>query len=361
MFLINFIKKKLYGSNKINKKLDFKDVLLVPQHSLLKSRKKVSLERNFYFPNSKRRWVGIPLVVSNMDTTGTIEIAEELQKYKILTCLHKYYTKEDILDCKLDTNYFSISTGINDNDLKNLDEILSEKKDIKFICIDVANGYMQYFIDRCKLIREKYPDKVLIAGNVVTPEQIERINESKIDIIKLGIGSGSVCTTRLKTGIGCPQMSVILDCERKCKELGIYLMSDGGIKYPGDLGKAFVGGADFVMCGSVFAGHTESAGKVITEIINEKKVKYKIFYGMSSRKAMIKHTGKMNKYRTEEGKVVKMKYRGSVNGTVEDFLGGLRSTMTYLGCKNIKNLYRKTNFIRVNQQVSDTFSKRSEI
>ena len=361
MFLIKFIKNKFCGSNKNKKKLDFKDVLLVPQHSLLKSRKEVSLDRKFYFKNADRKWTGVPLVVSNMDTTGTIEMAKELQKYKILTCLHKYYNKEEILNSQLDPNYFAVSTGINDMDLVKLNDILTEKKDIKFICIDVANGYMQYFIDKCKLIREKYPNKILIAGNVVTPEQIERISESKIDIIKLGIGSGSVCTTRLKTGIGYPQMSVILECERKCKELGIYLMSDGGIKYPGDLGKAFVGGADFVMCGSVFAGHTESAGEIITETIDEKEIKYKVFYGMSSRKAMVKHTGKMDNYRTEEGKVVKIKHRGSVKNTIEDFLGGLRSTMTYIGCKDIQNIYRYTNFIRVNQQVSDTFNKGSEI
>tara|TARA_B100000963_G_scaffold346874_1_gene352604 strand:- start:8249 stop:9403 length:1155 start_codon:yes stop_codon:yes gene_type:complete len=333
-------------------KLDFSDVLITPRRSSLKSRSEAVLEREVYFVNSGQKWKGVPIAVSNMDTTGTIEMARELQKSKMLTCLHKYYSHQDIPD-DLDTDYFAISTGISEGDLMKLDETLTVLSDIKFICIDVANGYMDTFVSTCKALREKYPDKIIIAGNVVTPSQVKRLLlKAKVDIVKIGIGSGSVCTTRLKTGVGYPQLSAILECHRICRKLGGYLMSDGGIQNPGDLAKAFGAGADFVMCGSVFAGHIESGG----EIKEEEGVLYKIFYGMSSKRAMETHSGVMNSYRAEEGKVVKLKLRGHVNDTINDYLGGLRSTMTYVGAKTLKSLYNKTRFIRVNNQVNKIYN-----
>ena len=329
-------------------KLDFSDVLIVPRTSELTSRKDVNIERAFTFRHSGQNWNGIPLAVSNMDTTGTINMALEMQKHKVLTCLHKYYQSDDITD-DLDPEYFAVSTGISDNDLLRLEQIMNSHPNIKFICVDVANGYMEKFVDVCKQIRERYPKKIIIAGNVVTPEQVRRlIVVAKVDIVKLGIGSGSVCTTRLKTGVGYPQLSAILDCHNIAKLYGGYIMSDGGIQNPGDLGKAYGAGADFVMCGSLFAGHKESGGDIIEEDGNT----YKIFYGMSSKKAMVKHTGQMNAYRAEEGKVVKLKYRGLVKDTLDDYIGGLRSTLTYVGAKNIRSLYRNVEFIRVNHQVN---------
>ena len=329
-------------------KLDFSDVLIVPRTSELTSRREVNLERTFKFKNSNQIWTGVPLCVSNMDTTGTVNMALEMQKHKVLTCLHKYHEASDILD-QLDPEYFAISTGISDDDQLRLEEILTQKPSVKFICIDVANGYMEKFVNICKQIRDRYPNKILIAGNVVTPEQVKKLLlEAKIDIVKLGIGSGSVCTTRLKTGVGYPQLSAILESRFAAKLYGGYIMSDGGIQHPGDLGKAYGAGADFVMCGSLFAGHYESGG----DIIEEENGTYKIFYGMSSKKAMVKHSGQMNVYRAEEGKVVKLKYRGLVKDTLDDYLGGLRSTLTYVGAKNIKSLYKNVEFIRVNNQVN---------
>ena len=329
-------------------KLDFSDVLIVPRQSSLESRSQVNLEREFVFKNSNYTWSGIPIAVSNMDTTGTINMALEMQKHKVLTCLHKYYELEDLHE-SLDYNYCAISSGINESDINRLDNILTNKPNTKFVCLDVANGYMDKFVETCRSVREKYPDLIIIAGNVVTPFQVKRlIVDGGADIVKVGIGSGSVCTTRLKTGVGYPQLSAILECHKIARTFGGYIMSDGGIQNPGDLGKAFGAGADFVMCGSLFAGHLESGG----EIIEEENESYKIFYGMSSKKAMVAHTGQMNSYRSEEGKVVKLKYRGRVKNTLDDYLGGLRSTMTYVGVKNIENLDKKVKFIRVNNQVN---------
>ena len=333
-------------------KLDFSDVLITPRRSNLKSRSDAVLEREFYFKNSGQTWRGVPITAANMDTTGTVEMARELQKMNMLTCLHKYYSHIDIPD-DLDRDFFAVSTGISEGDLMKLDETLTTIKDIKFICVDVANGYMDSFVATCKEIRNKYPEKIIIAGNVVTPRQVARLmNEAKVDIVKIGIGSGSVCTTRLKTGVGYPQLSAILECHKVCRKSGGYLMSDGGVQHPGDLGKAFGAGADFVMCGSVFAGHIESGG----EMVEEEGVLYKIFYGMSSKRAMISHTGKMNSYRAEEGKVVKLKVRGHVFDTLSDYLGGLRSTMTYVGARNLKDLYNKVRFIKVNNQVNRIYN-----
>ena len=346
------LRKKISRKINLEPKLDFSDVLIVPKRSSLKSRKDTVLTREFVFKNSNQIWNGIPIAVSNMDTTGTVEMGLELQQYKILTCLHKYYNFSDIPE-NLDRDYFAISTGISESDIMKLDETINSIPDLRFICVDVANGYMDSFVETCKLIREKYPSKIIIAGNVVTSSQVTRLlREARVDIVKIGIGSGSVCTTRLKTGVGYPQLSAILDCHEACKKHGGYLMSDGGIQTPGDLGKAFGAGADFVMGGSLFAGHIESGG----QMVEEEGVLYKIFYGMSSKIAMVNHTGKMNSYRAEEGKVVKLKLRGHVNDTINEYLGGLRSTMTYVGTKYVHNLYKNVRFIKVNNQVNRIYN-----
>lgn len=348
----NRLRKKISRKINLEPKLDFSDVLIVPKRSSLKSRKDTVLTREFVFKNSNQIWNGIPIAVSNMDTTGTVEMGLELQQYKILTCLHKYYNFSDIPK-NLDRDYFAISTGISESDIMKLDETINSIPDLRFICVDVANGYMDSFVETCKLIREKYPSKIIIAGNVVTSSQVTRLlRDARVDIVKIGIGSGSVCTTRLKTGVGYPQLSAILDCHEACKKYGGYLMSDGGIQTPGDLGKAFGAGADFVMGGSLFAGHIESGG----QMVEEEGVLYKIFYGMSSKIAMVNHTGKMNSYRAEEGKVVKLKLRGHVNDTINEYLGGLRSTMTYVGTKYVHNLYKNVRFIKVNNQVNRIYN-----
>jgi GMP reductase len=332
-------------------KLDFNDVLILPKRSEYSSRSEVSLERTFRFKYSPYTWTGVPIMVSNMDTTGTIEMALELQKHKVLTCLHKYYKVVDLIDKDLDLDYIAVSTGIGDTDLENLDEIMREINP-KFICIDVANGYMTKFIERCREIRDKYPSKILIAGNVCTQQGVlELVVEGKVDIVKVGIGSGSCCTTRKQTGIGMPQMSAVVECADTAHGLDAHIISDGGLQVVGDFAKAYGAGADFVMSGSMFAGNTESGG----ELIEESGKKYKVFYGMSSSTAMNKYSGGIAHYRSSEGKTVKIEYRGDVRNTILDIQGGIRSTMTYIGAKKIKDIPKCTTFIRVNRQLNQIY------
>jgi GMP reductase len=332
-------------------KLDFNDVLILPKRSEYSSRSEVSLERTFRFKYSPYTWTGVPIMVSNMDTTGTIEMALELQKHKVLTCLHKYYTAENLIDKDLDLDYIAVSTGIGDKDLENLDEIMRQINP-KFICIDVANGYMTKFIERCREIRDKYPLKILIAGNVCTQQGVlELVVEGKVDIVKVGIGSGSCCTTRKQTGIGMPQMSAVVECADTAHGLDAHIISDGGLQVVGDFAKAYGAGADFVMSGSMFAGNTESGG----ELIEESGKKYKVFYGMSSSTAMNKYSGGVAHYRSSEGKTVKIEYRGDVRNTILDIQGGIRSTMTYIGAKKIKDIPKCTTFIRVNRQLNQIY------
>lgn len=335
-------------------KLDFSDVLILPKRSQYSSRSEVSLERTFKFKYSPYTWTGIPIMVSNMDTTGTIEMAREMQKHKVITCLHKYYTAKDLVKEDLDLDYFAVSTGISEKDLENLDEIMLEINP-KFICIDVANGYMSKFIEVCRKIREKYPQKILIAGNVCTSEGVlSLVMEGKVDIVKVGIGSGSCCTTRKQTGIGMPQFSAVIECGDIAHGLDAHIISDGGLQVVGDFSKAYGAGADFVMSGSMFAGHDESGGEKIWD--GESQKFCKVFYGMSSDTAMHKYSGGVAKYRSSEGKTVKIEYRGPVENTILNIHGGIRSTMTYIGAKKIKDIPKCTTFARVNRQLNTIYN-----
>jgi GMP reductase len=333
-------------------KLDFNDVLLLPKHSMYSSRSEVSLERTFKFKYSPYTWSGVPIIVSNMDTTGTIEMARSLQNHKVLTCLHKYYTWEDI-PMDLNKEYYAVSTGISQNDMSRLDLIMTII-DPKFICVDVANGYMSTFITCCASIREKYPEKIIIAGNVCTSEGVlQLVTNGKVDIVKVGIGSGSCCTTRKQTGIGMPQFSAVIECADTAHGLDAHIISDGGLQVVGDFAKAYGAGADFIMSGSMFAGHTESAGDLMTD---ENNKQYKIMYGMSSTTAMNKYSGGVAKYRSSEGKTVKVAYKGDVENTILDIQGGIRSTMTYLGSKQIKDIPKCSTFARVNRQLNTIYN-----
>lgn len=338
-------------------KLDFSDVLLLPKRSQYSSREEVNLERKLKFKYSPHTWSGVPIMVSNMDTTGTIEMALELQKHKVLTCLHKYYTSEDLKDKGLDIEYYAVSTGINDSDVENLDKIMTTIKP-KFICIDVANGYMSRFIESCSKIRAKYPDSIIIAGNVCTSEGVlELVMNGKVDIVKVGIGSGSCCTTRKQTGIGMPQFSAVMECADTAHGLDAHIISDGGLQVVGDFSKAYGAGADFVMSGSMFAGHNESGGELVEETKDDGTSKlFKIFYGMSSTTAMNKYSGGVAKYRSSEGKTVKIEHRGPVQNTILDIKGGIRSSMTYIGAKKIKDIPKCATFIRVNRQLNQIYN-----
>lgn len=332
-------------------KLGFKDVMIRPKRSTLKSRSQVNLKRQFKFMHSSTTWTGIPIMAANMDTVGTFEIALELGKQQLFTAIHKHYSVEKWKTFlskapKYITNFIAISTGTSEQDAEKLKAISELNKDLKFICIDVANGYSEHFVNFVKETHSQYPDKVIIAGNVVTGEMVEELLLAGADIIKVGIGPGSVCTTRIKTGVGYPQLSAIIECADAAHGLGGQIISDGGCTTPGDVAKAFGAGADFVMLGGMFAGHDESGGETIVK----KKKTYKQFYGMSSATAMDKHSGGVADYRASEGKTVEVPYRGKVEDTVKDILGGVRSTCTYVGAQRLKELTKRTTFIRVEEQ-----------
>jgi len=334
-------------------KLDFSDVLIRPKRSTLYSRSMVSLERTVKFPHSGQTWTGVPIIAANMDTVGTYEIYQILSKHKIITALHKFYTVKDYLYMReLNPDYFMVSTGIGDADFKKLQEIL-ETISVKFICIDVANGYMEKLVEFCSKVRKLYPDKVIVAGNVVTREITEElILRGGVDIVKVGIGPGSACTTRLKTGVGMPQLSAIMECADAAHGMNGFIIGDGGITCPGDMSKGFGGGADFIMMGGQFAGHYENPG----DLIVENGVEYKLFYGMSSEIAMKTHYGKMAKYRSSEGRTIKLKCKGNLEDTVLDFLGGVRSTCTYINAKCIKHMPKCTTFVKVHNQLNKVYA-----
>lgn len=338
-------------------KLGFKDVMFRPKRSRLKSRSQVDLNREFKFFHTGSNWSGIPIMAANMDTVGTFEMAKALYENNLFTAIHKHYSLKDwdIFLAKAPKNiyeFIAVSTGTSSKDADKLKQIFKEHPKLKFICIDVANGYSQHFVDFVKNIRDNYSDKVIIAGNVVTGEMVEELILSGADIVKVGIGPGSVCTTRLKTGVGYPQLSAIIECADAAHGLGGQIISDGGCVTPGDVAKAFGAGADFVMLGGMLAGHLESGGKLIEK--NGKK--YKEFYGMSSAIAMTRHIGGIAEYRASEGKMVEVQYRGPVKNTINDVLGGIRSTCTYVGASRLKELTKRTTFIRVSEQENTVYT-----
>jgi len=334
-------------------KLDFQDVLFKPKRSTLNSRSQVILERTFHFKNSKRDWTGIPIISANMDTTGTFEMFKVLRKAKMITALHKHYTlkdykgfidflkKDNSLD---DLDFLAISSGTSKEDQLKLIEIL-ELIPVYIICLDVANGYSEHFVDFVEEIRQLYPSHIIMAGNVVTSEMTEELLLKGADVVKIGIGGGSVCTTRKQTGVGYPQLSAIIECADSAHGLNGHIISDGGCTTPGDICKAFGGGADFVMLGGMLSGHEESGGETV--IIEGKT--YREFYGMSSEQAMIKYSGSVANYRSSEGKRVLVPYKGKVSNTINDILGGLRSMCTYIGALCLKEVSKRTTFIRVSR------------
>ena len=329
-------------------KLDYKDVLLRPKRSTLGSRKGVDLERRFVFPNCDQTWEGIPIVASNMDHIGTVAMARELDKHNMITCLHKYIAPDQI-DSSIPGNSVALTVGLKDRDWSMLDLLLRGNPDIMFICIDVANGYSERFSKYVKEVRKNWPDKVIIAGNVVTGEMTEELILNGADIVKVGIGPGSVCTTRIQTGVGYPQLSAVIECADAAHGVGGFIMADGGCTCPGDVAKAFGGGADFVMLGGMLAGHDECSGEVIGG--------QKQFYGMSSAAAMNKYSGGVANYRSSEGKCVKVPYKGLVSETVKSILGGVRSACTYIGARTLKQMPKCATFVRVTHQSNEVFGK----
>lgn len=329
-------------------KLDFSDVLFRPKRSTLSSRREVNLERTFTFKHSGLVWRGVPIMAANMDGVGTIDMARALQEQELFTCLTKDITE---IPHELNPYRYAVSSGTSDRDFQRLQSLITTYPYIQFICIDVANGYSEHFGEFVAKVRDTYKETVtIIAGNVVTADMTQELILRGADIIKVGIGPGSVCTTRIKTGVGYPQLSAIAECADAAHGLGGHIIGDGGCTCPGDVAKAFGAGADFVMLGGMFAGHDEGGGTVD---LTDNTV---TFYGMSSDTAMNKHHGGVAEYRSSEGRTVKVPYRGPVINTVRDILGGIRSTCTYVGASELKHLSKCTTFVRVNNQFNNVFS-----
>ena len=369
-------------------KLDYSDVLIRPKRSTLGSRKEVRMERKFQFANYDRdiaqpepdeyHYEGIPIMASNMDGVGTFEMADRLAEFKVFTCLVKTYSVQQLVDyfdsdMPMRREYVAMSIGIKDEDQHKFRTVYEQVGDqLKYVCIDVANGYSQRFIEYVKEFRQQYPGIVIIAGNVVTADQTQELILSGADIVKVGIGPGSVCTTRIQTGVGYPQLSAVIECADAAHGLGGHIIADGGCTCPGDVAKAFAGGADFVMLGGMLAGHDEGGGKVIvkyyqtnemvydvnSETLNKPKLeekKFVQFYGMSSKTANDKHFNGLKDYRSSEGRTVLVPYRGPVIVTLQDILGGVRSTLTYVGAQKLKQLAKCTTFIKVHNQFNRTY------
>jgi len=370
-------------------KLDYKDVLIRPKRSTLKSRKQVRVERTFTFRNYEANFPvktteddfnGIPIMAANMDGVGTFEMADTLAKQKMFTCLVKTYDVNELIEffnAGLDTRMQNVamSIGSSEADFIKLTEVYSAvTNNLKYVCMDIANGYSDHFAQHVRKVRENFPNIVIIAGNVVTGEMTEELILAGADIVKVGIGPGSVCTTRIQTGVGYPQLSAVIECADAAHGLGGHIIADGGCTCPGDVAKAFAGGADFVMLGGMLAGHDEGGGDVITKHYETSELVYELgshldkhtkkieskqfvqFYGMSSDAANTKHFGGLKDYRSSEGREVLVPYRGAVERTLQDLLGGIRSTCTYSGALKLKQLSKCTTFVRCTQQFNAVYA-----
>ncbi len=342
-------------------KLDFKDVLIRPKRSTLTSRSDVDIKRAFVFHHSKRTYDGIPIIAANMDTTGTTGMAQVLGALGLSVALHKHYSADESIaffqslpQAGLPSSCAFYSMGIGQADFEKFTTVMARASDlIHYVCIDVANGYTEAFINYVKKVRIAFPQLTIMAGNVVTGDITEELILAGADIVKVGIGPGSVCTTRKMTGVGYPQLSAVIECADAAHGLGGQICADGGCVVPGDLAKAFGGGADFIMLGGMLAGHDECAG----DIVERDGQQFKSFYGMSSSNAMDLYAGGVAHYRAAEGKAVLVEYRGPVADTVQEILGGVRSACTYVGAHKLKELTKRTTFVRVTQQLNDVFGK----
>ena len=329
-------------------KLDFSDVLIRPKRSALTSRFDVDMERTYTFYHSRKEWTGIPIMASNMDTTGTFSMHNELSQHGMITCIARHYNTNGIeWSQSTNKNKLCVMSGISSKEISEIMSVANTFPDVAFVGLDVANGYTINFVDSVKRLRNEMPDATIIAGNVVTGDMTAELILAGVDIIKVGVGPGSVCTTRIKTGIGYPQLSAVIECADAAHGLGGHIIADGGCNSSGDIVKAFAAGADFVMIGGMLAGHEECDGELIFEDDVEEPVGMQ-FYGMASQTAMERHGHSNREYRGEEGKTVTVPYRGAVEYTVLDILGGVRSACTYVGARRLKDLTKCATFVRVN-------------
>jgi GMP reductase len=340
-------------------KLDFKDVLIRPKRSTLNSRNEVDIHRSFRFYHTASEWKGFPLIAANMDVTGTLAMARALGRHGAMTALHKHYPEGALAEffASEDGAHAFYSLGVTATDLEKLAAV-KKRAAIRYLCLDVANGYSEKFLDTVKRVRDENPKSVIMAGNVVTGDMTEALILAGADIVKIGIGPGSVCTTRRVTGVGYPQLSAIIECADAAHGLKGLVCADGGCTVPGDVAKAYGAGADFVMLGGMLAGHDECEGEIRYEEREGEKVPVAMgFYGMSSQTAMNKHAGGVAKYRAAEGKTVETPYRGAVDGTMGEIMGGVRSMMTYIGATQLKEVPKRTTFVMVTAQTNDVFGR----
>jgi len=342
-----------------DQKFDFSDVLIRPKRSTLNSRADVDIKRSFRFLHSGKDWTGLPIIASNMDVVGTFKMSSGLRPFGAMVALHKHYPADALIEFfkteESDNTFYSL--GMTDNDVAKL-RLVKTNVTIKKLCLDVANGYTEVFLQFVRTMRDENPDAVIMAGSVATGEMTEALILAGADIVRVGIGSGSVCVTRKVTGVGYPQLSAIIECADAAHGLKGHICSDGGCVVPGDIAKAFGGGADFVMIGGMLAGHDECEGSIRYE--NKDGVDTPVgmtFYGMSSKEAMEKHSGGVAEYRAAEGKSVETPYKGSVKGTIQEITGGLRSMMTYIGAFQLKEVPKRTTFIKVGRQLNNSFGE----
>ena len=372
-------------------KLDYSNVLLRPKRSTLGSRKDVGLTKRYKFrnyvptemsmeilrPESHPSYEGIPIMAANMDGVGTMKMADTLASQGLFTCLVKTYSEQELVEffnpfAELRREHVAYSMGITERDLEKFKKVYSQTENIKYVCVDVANGYTKFFSDYISKLRKEFPHIVIIAGNVVTGDQTQELILNGADIVKVGIGPGSVCTTRIQTGVGYPQLSAVIECADAAHGLGGHIVADGGCTCPGDVAKAFAGGADFVMLGGMLAGHDEGGGEVISKhyangeatlldngnfLPHYEEKQFVQFYGMSSDSANKKHFGGLKEYRSSEGREILVPYRGAVGRTIQDILGGLRSTCTYIGAPTLKQISKCATFIEVSKQFNDSLVK----
>tara|TARA_B000000532_G_scaffold239722_1_gene229626 strand:+ start:60 stop:1082 length:1023 start_codon:yes stop_codon:yes gene_type:complete len=330
-------------------KLDYSDVLIRPKRSTLTSRYDVLMTRRYTFYHSKKTWTGVPIMASNMDTVGTPQMYEKMLEHEMITCPARHYLKKDATmwrvgttDNKMLGKNVCMMGGVDDTS-----HLITHHLKWEFIGIDVANGYTISVVDSIRDMRERLPDSTIVVGNVVTADMTQELILAGADIVKVGVGPGSVCTTRTKTGIGYPQLSAVMECADAAHGLGAHIIADGGCNTSGDIVKAFAAGADFVMIGGMLAGHDECDG-----VVENGKMK---FYGMASKSAMSRHNVPHREYRGVEGKTVYVDHKGPVNDTLVDILSGIRSACTYVGAEKLKTLSKCATFIRVNNTHNTIF------
>jgi len=321
--------------------LTFDDVLLVPGYNGIQSRQNVAT-----LVDIAGHPFEIPLISSNMDTITESGMANAMASLGGMAILHRFCTIEanvEMLKKSTDKRRVGISVGLGKDGLERADALVSAGASI--ICVDVAHGHSKEVNRTVRALKEKHGDNILvIAGNVATYAGADYLAAAGADIIKVGIGSGSVCTTRIKTGFGVPQLTALQEC---CK-VDRLLISDGGVKCPADAVKALAAGASFVMLGGILAGTDETPGQsTVKKGRDGKDIPIKRFRGMASREAQEDFMGGMSEWKTAEGVSVDVPCRGPVKNIILDIMGGIRSGMTYCGASTIKDLQRKAQFMEI--------------